>query len=283
MRAIVSGRSMPGTSSKVLSSSRCATCGSASACGTVSTQPAGTPILLNTDCHSAQVRVCSDFSSSCVSSRRCALRFSRRAKRGSLARSSRPSACTSASNCSCLLAAMLIRPSWARNAPDGRGGEVVVAVRPRLDVGDQEVGHRPAHRRERRVEHRDVDEGPLAASASRRTSALAMANAAVIPARVSATGKPLRKRRALGGAGHAHHSRQALDDLVVGRRAFHRPLLAEARDRAIDELRIDRLELLVGQAEPGHHAGPEVLDQDVGRSRPDGAARPCLRAPSGSA
>jgi len=41
------------------------------------------------------------------------------------------------------------------------------------------------------------------------------------------------------------------------------------RDRAVHEPRIERLQIPVAQAEPIEHAGPEVLDQDIGaRSQP---------------
>ena len=46
----------------------------------------------------------------------------------------------------------------------GRGGEVVVAAGTRLKPRDQEVGYRPSHRDQRAFEHRDVDEGALAAA-----------------------------------------------------------------------------------------------------------------------
>jgi hypothetical protein len=72
------------------------------------------------------------------------------------------------------------------------------------------------------------------------------------------------QRRALGVAGDAHHPRQALDDLVVGRRVAHRALLAEARDGAVDEPGLTAFSVLVAKAQPRHHAGAEVLDQHVG-------------------
>ena len=68
-----------------------------------------------------------------------------------------------------------------------RSSEVVVADRMRLVAGDQVVRHDPAHRHQRRVEHRDIDERAFA-GVGRRTSALVMANPAVMPPIVSATG-----------------------------------------------------------------------------------------------
>ena len=42
---------------------------------------------------------------------------------------------------------------------------------------------------------------------------------------------------------------------------------AEPGDRAVDEAGIHRTQVGVGQPEPRHHAGPEVLDHDVGGCR----------------
>ena len=64
-------------------------------------------------------------------------------------------------------------------------------------------------------------------------------------------------------AGDTHRTGQALDDLVVGRRIFHRTVLAEPRDRAIDERWIVLPQLLVAHAEPIHDARAEVLDQHM--------------------
>ena len=55
----------------------------------------------------------------CVGAVIAGWRSSRPAKRESVMRSSRPITFASASNCSCLFAAMLISPSRVRNAPDG--------------------------------------------------------------------------------------------------------------------------------------------------------------------
>ena len=161
-RATVSGRSMPGTSSKVLSSPRCAICGSASACGTVSTQPAGTPIRLKTDCHSAHDRFFER-------------RFELEGERGAMAlpalalREARVGREVGPADGGDERLELLLLVGGdvdqAVLGPEGarrRGGEVVVAVRTRLDAGDQVVGDGPAHRRQRRVEHRDVDERALA-------------------------------------------------------------------------------------------------------------------------
>jgi len=42
------------------------------------------------------------------------------------------------------------------------------------------------------------------------------------------------------------------------------PGLAITRDRTVDDSRIDRAHGLISQSEPLHHAGAELLDQDIG-------------------
>jgi hypothetical protein len=144
----------------------------------------------------------------------------------------------------------------------GCGREVVVAVRLWIDAGDQEVGHDPAHRRQRRVEHRHVDEDTRsirpasdqgAADGERRRHAGERVGDRVADA----------QWRALARARDAHHPGQALDDLVVGRGGLHRTLLAEPGDRRVHQPRVDRRQGLVGEAEPSHDTRPEVLDQHV--------------------
>ena len=70
-------------------------------------------------------------------------------------------------------------------------------------------------------------------------------------------------RRPVGKPGEVHDARLALDDQVVARPARLRPRLAEARDRAVDEPGIQRVDGLPAEAEPRERAGPEVLDQHV--------------------
>ena len=109
-----------------------------------------------------RIRDGSAASISAVSAARLRLRASRAAKRSSSIRSSRSISRASASNCSCLLAAMLSRPSAGPERAGRRGGEIVVAHRRRLLAGDQIVRDDPAHRRDRGIEHRHVDEAPFA-------------------------------------------------------------------------------------------------------------------------
>ena len=101
-------------------------------------------------------------------------------------------------------------------------------------------------------------------SRCRPASAAVTASAAVSPPTVSQTGKPTRSGARLRGAGDAHHAGQALDDLVVGGGLAHRPGLAEAADRAVDQRRVELVQGVPAEAHPGQHAGPEVLDQHVG-------------------
>ena len=44
----------------------------------------------------------------------------------------------------------------------------------------------------------------------------------------------------------------------------HGPVLAIPRNRAVDDLRIERGDIRVGEALPLDHAGTEILDHDVG-------------------
>jgi hypothetical protein len=87
------------------------------------------------------------------------------------------------SHCSSLLAAMLISPSSASNAPEG--AEVGFSLPLGSgDARDQVVGDHPAHRRQHRFQHRDVENAPRGLA----FSAAAMAKAAVMPPTVSAIG-----------------------------------------------------------------------------------------------
>src|SRR5262249_56957040 len=55
-----------------------------------------------------------------------------------------------------------------------------------------------------------------------------------------------------------------LDDVVVGGLPAARAVLAERRERRIDQPRIDRREVLVAEAEGRERAGAIVLDEHVG-------------------
>jgi hypothetical protein len=106
-------------------------------------------------------------------------------------------------------------------------GHVFVAERPRPFARDQPVGHDPGHRDQRRLQHRHVDElalaGPLAAEQrgcnrkGRRDSAHGVGH-----------GITDTQRRGPLVSGDAHHARQALHDLVIGRICAKWAVLAEA-------------------------------------------------------
>ena len=64
-------------------------------------------------------------------------------------------------------------------------------------------------------------------------------------------------------AGHGHQPAQALRDLVHPAPVGIGPGLAEARDGAVDDPRVDRANGLVIDAEAMLHVGPHVLDDDV--------------------
>ena len=121
----------------VCSRPRSASCGCASASGTDQTGPAGTPCAVSFSTHSRVGAVAKAASSSAVRADRLASRFFRSAKRGSCTKTGLPMISQSASNCSCLLAAMFITPSAVLNVPDG------LAVKLSLPFG---VGAFPAIR-----------------------------------------------------------------------------------------------------------------------------------------
>jgi hypothetical protein len=70
--------------------------------------------------------------------------------------------------------------------------------------------------------------------------------------------------------------RHGLQDLVVAGPVLERAPVAIARERAVDQARIDRLHALVVDAEPGGHRGPEIVHEHVCALRPS-AARPRAR------
>src|SRR5690606_27716736 len=71
--------------------------------------------------------------------------------------------------------------------------------------------------------------------------------------------------RALGHARGAHRPAHRLRHVLVGLEFGVRPGRAEALDRAHDDLRIDLMYLLPGEAEAVEHTGAEVLHDDVAR------------------
>ena len=62
----------------------------------------------------------------------------------------------------------------------------------------------------------------------------------------------------------SRHSRHRLDCVAVAARVAFGTVAPERRHRDHDEPRIDRAHRFVAEPEPIHHAGTEILDQDVG-------------------
>ncbi len=79
--------------------------------------------------------------------------------------------------------------------------------------------------------------------------------------------RPHRHRRSVAAAGGGGDAGQSLDQHVLARTAEVRPAVAVARARAVDDPRIDLPERFVAVSHPRHHAGAEVLDDDVGLRR----------------
>ncbi len=71
-------------------------------------------------------------------------------------------------------------------------------------------------------------------------------------------------RRAVGGAAHREHAGECEVAEIVASAFGVRAGLAETADRADDDARVACGERLVREAELGHHAGAEALDDDVG-------------------
>ena len=70
-------------------------------------------------------------------------------------------------------------------------------------------------------------------------------------------------RGALGFAGHTHDACGRLDGQVEAAFGAARPILAEGRDRAVDERRLARAEPVPAQAESGHGSRTVVLDHHI--------------------
>ena len=83
--------------------------------------------------------------------------------------------------------------------------------------------------------------------------------------------------RVVGVEKHAGDAGQRLGHRIVGGPVAIRAVLAEAGDRAVDQLRVGRGQRLRRETQPLHHAGAEILDQHVGGRRQlqqDAPARP---------
>ena len=67
----------------------------------------------------------------------------------------------------------------------------------------------------------------------------------------------------VGVAGDAHQAARALNHEVITRLRFKRTVLAKAGDRAIDQVRVDRLQIRVGQTVALQITGFEIFNQHV--------------------
>ena len=94
-----------------------------------------------------------------------------------------------------------------------------------------------------------------------------------------ANGKPHEHRRLAGVARHAHPAAHGLHDTIEPRSLPVWPLLAERRQGAGDDGRVDRLERLVVQPQPIQHGRPEGVENHVGHRDEPVADLPALRSP----
>jgi hypothetical protein len=157
-------------------------------------------------------------------------------------------------------------------ARGGRRG-VLVADGDRLHTRGQVVGHPPAHRGDRGLQHGHVHAAPPAGAlppdqggADREGCGEAAQDVGDGEARAQGAGA--------GRAGGAHHPRQALDDLVVGRAPAQGAVGAEPGHRAVDQAGVDRAQVLPAEAQALQHARPEVLQQHVGAAHQAGHGLP---------
>ena len=76
-----------------------------------------------------------------------------------------------------------------------------------------------------------------------------------------------RYRRAAFPAGGADDAGHALQQQVLPGAGGERAVLAVAGERAVDERRIERAQAFGVEAEPGHDAGPEIVDERIAAGR----------------
>ena len=98
---------------------------------------------------------------------------------------------------------------------------------------------------------------------SRSKSATRMPIAQNIPAVRSATGMPTRTGPCPGRPVIDIKPAHSLRDLIEAWAVAIRPALPKAGNAGIDQARVDRLQRLVVDAEPGLYIGPVVLDDDI--------------------
>src|SRR5262249_51835034 len=160
-----------------------------------------------------------------------------------------------------------IRHAVARmDEVSGAAAVAAIAQTLRLDAVDEIVLHDVADHRHGTVEQRHVDVLALARAVAMVQRGEDRDGAVVAGHEIDQAGTGFHRARAglaFGDAGHGHHATARLEQPVVARARRHRPSLAKAGDRAVDEAGIDRLQALVIPPEPLEVADLLILDQDV--------------------
>jgi hypothetical protein len=145
-------------------------------------------------------------------------------------------------------------------SPRRAGGEIVVTERHGCLADDEKIRNGPPHRRQRRFQHRDVDEVSVFALAIRQCGRDRERGGDA--ANGVGDGIADAQRRRLRTACDAHHAGHALDDLIVRGQVAQRSILPEAGDGAVDQSRIVTAQRIEAKPEPIHDAGSEILDDD---------------------
>src|SRR5665213_2567536 len=149
---------------------------------------------------------------------------------------------------------------------EGQQEGVVVALRSRNLMAEGILVHDPLADAEHRIDHGHVEELALPRRARMQHRA-DDAQRRIERRHGVADAWPDLDRLAAGQAGDPHHAAHGLGDHVIGRPVEVRTVagarVAEAADGGIDQLRMQRRQGLVGQAQPVHHPDAEVFDDDV--------------------
>ncbi len=242
--------------------SRATTCGSSNTSDSLLIGPQPIFSASSRSIHQAVGCCCITGVSVSVTSWRLPTRAALVTKRGSSSRCVRLNASQKRLNVGSLPTDSTMWPSCGREHLIRHDVRMLVAQPRRVFTGRQVVHplvRQPCHVR---VQHADIDLLPLpgqVAMPQRRQDA----DAAVQP------GEQVRHRHAdllrqsIRLAGQAHDAAHRLDQAVIARPRRIRPGLAEPGDRAIDQPRKLRVQLLVAQAVFRQRADLEVLHQDV--------------------
>ena len=148
----------------------------------------------------------------------------------------------------------------------GHDGRVLVAHPPRLSPAIQPVRSLVGEQGHLRIEQGQVDMLAL-------PGAIAMLEGGENRDCCIETGSQVAyrnadlERMAIGIAGHAHQAAHSLDQEVVSALVLFRAGLSEASDRAIDQVRLHRLERRVVEPVFGESADAEILQHDISLRR----------------